>query len=110
MTTQTQMFPHAAANVYAVMGHGACRLSSKADGGTQGVDYTIAPVYTIAKCKSLCDENAACVAIGVDNTGVKSMQCQLWIAMPNPTSGADISPRHSCHRKEPPRLGWAVLL
>ena len=103
------MFWHVVANVYAVMGHGACRLSSKTDVGTQGVDYTIAAVPTVAECKSLCDKNADCVAIGVRNTGTKSMQCQLWTAMPNYTSGANISPQHSCHRKEPPRSGWAVL-
>lgn len=93
------MFRHVVVNVYAVMGHGACHLNSKTDVGKKNIDYTIAGANTVADCKSLCDKNPDCVAIDVHKTGTKSMQCQLWITMPNSTSGANVSPQHSYHRK-----------
>ena len=100
------MFRHVLANVYAVIGPGSCRISSRADEGTQDVDYIFANVSSVAECKSLCDDTAACVAIGVRKTGE---QCNLWTTVPTVTSTSDISSKRSCHRKQPPRLGWAVL-
>ena len=101
------MFPHAVANVYAVMGHGACRLSSKPVEGKEDSDYTIAGTNHVAECKSLCDDNPDCVAIAIRNkeTAGKSKQCQLWTTMPSSASGDKWS---HCHRKQPP-LGWVVL-
>ena len=102
------MFWHVVANVYAVMGHGACLLSSKPIVGGKDTDYTIVGVNNVAECKSLCDHNPDCVAIDVRRRKMenKSKQCQLWTTMPSSTSNDKYL---GCHRKQPPHLGWVVL-
>ena len=91
-----------AANVYAVMSPGACRLNSKTNDGVKNVDFTQVSVSTVAQCKSLCDEKPACLAVEVRDDGY---HCELWTKLPKFTSGTESTRKFSCHRKQKPATG-----